>query len=296
MGIDNAHYYGWEGKLHSPWWATLAIVRVALLQVFRRKSYWLVIALGVFQFLLFWVIIYVLTQARLPVEAQNDLYQWFGFSPTAESGEDNGYIKFMQQQSVVVMILLAFSGSLLVGSDFRMKSLPFYLSRRVDRRHYIVGKILAVSTVISLLTTVPALLLFVEYGMFTPSTGYWTDHWDVVPSVLAYGATLCVVLSIPLVTISAYLQRMAPIAITWSTLFVMLGRLGAYLREATDANEWALLDPWLDIRMAGKLCFGSFRDVEEYDMATHAALILGTVCAVCLVALVRRVRAVDIVE
>ena len=51
MGIDNAHYYGWEGKLHSPWWATLAIVRVALLQVFRRKSYWLVIALGVFQFL-----------------------------------------------------------------------------------------------------------------------------------------------------------------------------------------------------------------------------------------------------
>ena len=48
MGINNAHYYGWEGKLHSPWWATLAIVRVALLQVFRRKSYWLVIATGDF--------------------------------------------------------------------------------------------------------------------------------------------------------------------------------------------------------------------------------------------------------
>ena len=64
----------------------------------------------------------------------------------------------MQQQSVVVMILLAFSGSLLVGSDFRMKSLPFYLSRRVDRRHYIVGKLMAISVIVSLLTTVPALI------------------------------------------------------------------------------------------------------------------------------------------
>ena len=71
MGINNSHYYGWEGKLHSPWWATLAIVRAALLQVFRRKSYWLVIALGIFQFLMYWIIIYVLTQARLPAELRS---------------------------------------------------------------------------------------------------------------------------------------------------------------------------------------------------------------------------------
>ena len=89
MGINNAHYYGWEGKLHSPWWATLAIVRVALLQVFRRKSYWLVIGLGVFQFLMYWVIIYVLTQARLPADAQRDMFEWFGFSPTASRGRGN---------------------------------------------------------------------------------------------------------------------------------------------------------------------------------------------------------------
>jgi len=296
MGIDNAHYYGWEGRLHSPWWATLAIVRVALLQVFRRKSYWLVIGLGAFQFLLFWVIIYVLTQARLPADVKQGMYEWFGFSPTVDADEENGYIRFMQQQSVVVMILLAFSGSLLVGSDFRMKSLPFYLSRRVDRRHYIAGKLMAVSVIVSLLTTVPALLLFIEYGMFTPSAGYWTEHWDVVPSVLAYGLALCVVLSIPLVTISAYLQRMAPIAIVWSTLFVMLMRLGAYLHETTESDNWLLVDPWYDIRLLGKLCFGTFRDDGEQTMAIKATTLLAVICTVCLVALVRRVRAVDIVE
>ncbi len=296
MGIDNAHYYGWDGKLHSPWWATLAIVRVALLQVFRRKSYWLVIALGIFQFLVFWVIIYALLQARLPADAQRELFKLFNFSPTVEPGKDNGYIEFMQRQSVVVMILLAFSGSLLVGADFRMKSLPFYLSRRVDRRHYIVGKLMAISVIISLLTTVPALLLFIEYGMLTSSLSYWTDNWNTVFSVLTYGATICVVLSIMLVTISAYLQRMAPIAITWSTIFVMLGLLAQYLRNATGNDNWALIDPWLDIRLVGKLCFGVFSDADGMERAISAAMILGTVCTVCLVALTHRVRAVDIVE
>ena len=57
----------------------------------------------------------------------------------------------------MVMLLLAFSGSLLVGSDFRDKSLPFYLSRRIDRRHYIVGKLLAVSSIVAMLTMLPAL-------------------------------------------------------------------------------------------------------------------------------------------
>ncbi|HEY4309376.1 MAG TPA: ABC transporter permease subunit [Pirellulales bacterium] len=296
MGISNAHYYGWQGKLKSPWYAILAIVRVGLLQVFRRKSYWLVIALGVFHFLLYWSIIYVLTQARLPLEAQKDIFQWFGFNPKTESGGELGYIRFMQQQSAVVMILLAFSGSLLVGSDFHMKSMPFYLSKRIDRRHYIIGKLLAISVIVSLLTTIPALLLFVEFGILTSSIEYWKEHWDVVPSVLAYGLALCVVLSIPLMTISAYLQRMAPIAITWATIFVMFGRLGSFLSDATDNDNWRLIDPWIDVRLIGKLCFGAFSGSSEHEQAVNAALLLGTICELCLLALVRRVRAVDITE
>ncbi len=296
MGIDVAHYHGWHGRLHSPWWACLAIVRVALLQVFRRKLYWIVIGLGICQFLVFWVIIYAITQARIPPQAQQGLYEVFGFSPVPVDGEESGYIRFIEQQSMVVMILLAFSGSLVVGSDFRLKSLPFYLSRRIDRRHYIVGKLLAVSAVISLLTTVPALLLFFEYGMFTASLNYWIENWDIAVSVLAYGLVLCVVLSILLVTLSAYLQRMAPIAITWSSLFVMLGRMGTFLRDQTDYAYWKLIDPWYDIRLLGKLCFGRFRNDEELSLALWALAILSTVCVLSLVALVHRVRAVEIVE
>jgi ABC-2 type transport system permease protein len=296
MDIDQARYHGWEGRLRTPWVACGAIVRVALVQVFRNKAYWLVLALGAFRFLAFWSIIYAVTQLTLPPRVSDGFLKQFGFTADSDDAQDNGYINFIQGQGVIVMILLAFSGSLLVGSDFRLNSLPFYLSRRIDRRHYIVGKLLAVSAVVSILTIVPALLLFLEYGMFTSSSDYWIDHWRIAVSVLAFGLVICVVNSILLVTISAYLQRIVPIAITWASLFLLLGRIGDYLYRETQTEAWRLLDPWRDMRLVGRLSFGSFQNDADRELAWWALAILGTVCAVSLAALVHRVRAVEVVE
>src|SRR5262245_61647473 len=135
MELDQARYHGWHGQLQSPWVACLAIVRVALVQVFRNKAYWLVLALGALRFVAFWSIIYAVNQLALPPEMSKRLLMEFGFSADADISQDNGYIRFIQGQHMIVMILLAFSGSLLVGSDFRLNSLPFYLARRIDKRH-----------------------------------------------------------------------------------------------------------------------------------------------------------------
>jgi ABC-2 type transport system permease protein len=296
MELDQARYHGWQGQLQTPWVSCLAIVRVALLQVFRNRAYWLVLGLGAFRFLAFWSIIYAVTQLTLPPDVQEMFLKQFGFSANSDAAQDNGYIQFMQGQSVIVMILLAFSGSLLVGSDFRLRTLPFYLSRRIDKRHYIVGKLLAVSSVVAVLTIIPALLLFLEYGLFTASTAYWIDNWRIAVSVLAFGGVLCLVNSILLVTISAYLQRIVPITITWASLFLLLGRLGDYLFRATHDAYWQLLDPWFDMRLVGRLCFGTFKREIDQELAWWSLGILATLCSLALFALVHRVRAVDVVE
>ncbi len=295
MGIDNAHYHGWEGQLISPWWSCAAIVRVGLLQVFRRRSYWIVLGLGLLNFLLFWSIIYAVTQFEIPREAQEHLLERFGFSSKPTTDGKNGYIEFMQRQSIVVMILLAFSGSLLVGSDFRFHSLPFYLSRRIDRAQYLLGKLLAVSAVVSLLTIVPSWLLYLEYGMFTASTAYWIDNWRVLFSFTFYGLVMCAVMSVLLVTLSAYLQKMAPIAITWSSLFVMLRTMANTLRDATENNYWLLIDPWRDMYFASRLITDGYPDDGQRELAGWALLILLGVCGASLAALLKRVRAVEIV-
>jgi hypothetical protein len=282
--------------LRSPWLGCLAIVRVALLQIMRNKAYWFVLALGTLRFLAFWSVIYAVTQLSLPADVQKVLLDEFGFSAEADVTQDKGYIGFMNGQNVIVMILLAFSGSLLVGSDFRLRTLPFYLSRRIDKRHYIIGKLLAVSTIVALLTVVPALLLYLEYGMFTASTAYWVDNWRMAAAVVTFGAVICIVNSILLVTISAYLQRIVPITITWASIFLLFGWLGDYLFRETEVIYWRLLDPWRDMRLVGQLCFGRFRRESDRELAGWALLILGSLCIAALFALVRRVRAVDVVE
>jgi len=236
MPIDTARYHGWKGPRRSPWLAALAIVRVALVQVFRRKAYWVVLLLALTRFLFFWAIIYGVTQLELPPRMRQGMLERFNFSADPQPGQDDGYILFMAGQSVVVMMLLAFTGSLLVGGDFRQNVLPFYLSRRIDRRHYIVGKLAAVSTIVTLMTTIPALALFVEYGMFTSSTRYWLDNWRVVVGVLVYGGVLAVVLSTVLVSLSAWLERTAPIV-------VALVRAAARRADGVGRRGLALLEP-----------------------------------------------------
>jgi ABC-2 type transport system permease protein len=294
MGIDTAHYHPWRGKLHSPWRATGAVIRTTLAQALRRKAYWFIYFAGAAMFLFYWAMIYGLTQMQMSPSTQRGLLRMIGFSAGAADPQDSGYVSFMEQQSLVVMILLAFCGSTIVGGDFRDGALPFYLSRRIDRRHYISGKVLATASLIWLLTVVPALLLFLEFGMFTTSLDYWSEHWRVVPAVLGYGVVLGLTLSIWIVALSAYLQKLAPIAVTWSSLFVLLGRLAEMLRVASDDRRWLLLDPWRDIRFTGRVFFGIFRDSEDVRLSRWAAVILVVASSLALAALVRRVRAVEV--
>ena len=69
----------------------------------------------------------------------------------------------------MVMVMLALAGSVLVGNDFQFGSLPFYLSKPLSSWHYLLGKCLAVAVFVNLMTTLPALVLFVQYGVLNRS-------------------------------------------------------------------------------------------------------------------------------
>lgn len=295
MGVDLAHYHGWHGKRQSPWLGMLTLVRVAFLQLARRKMYWFIFALALLNFLTYFAVIYAVTQLNLPNKVQEEILDRLGIAPNPQSQGINGYVKFIDRQGLVVMVLLTFSGSLLIGSDFRDGTLPFYLSRGIERRHYIVGKLLAVSSVIWCVTVIPALVLFLEYGLFTSSTDFWWNNLNLLTGVLGYGTLLAVVLAVLLVTISAYLQRMAPIAIVWSCLFLLLALIAQTLRRTTGDEYWKLIDVWRNIKYVSLLFFNEFAEHPEQHLVGYQAAILATIVIVMVIALVRRVRAVEIV-
>src|SRR5215469_10261989 len=107
MPIDIARYHEWQGTRGTALRGVAAMVRTGLLQVFRRKSYWAVLAVGLFQFLGFWIVIWAVTQIKdLPNEAREGMLDLFGFSGATRPHDENGYTMFIERQSVVVTILL----------------------------------------------------------------------------------------------------------------------------------------------------------------------------------------------
>lgn len=293
MSVDLSHYHGWEGARISPWRSVLSLCGVALRQVLRRKGYWVVLFLGLICFFMFFAIIYATTQMKLPAELRIGFLRRLGFSAVPDEQGSNGYLAFMNLQSMVVMLLLAFSGSLVVGADFRDGVLPFYLSRGITPVQYVFGKILALGTLIWLMTAVPAAALFIEYGCLTSSFDYWIDHRGVLWGVMGDGLVMAVALGTLIAAVSAGLQRMAPVAIVWCSLFTLLGAVSQLMQQVTSEKEWLLLNYWFDVRLVSAWCFSDLSKNPNRDLVAPAAAIVVVATAASLAYLWWKVRKVE---
>lgn len=288
--MELARYREWDGVPRPPWLAATAIVRVGLRLILRRWLFWLLIGLGLMHFLLYFAIVYVkATLSAQFADAGRFLDQY------KLTGSGQAYADFMLGQASITALLLAFAGSTLIGGDYRQGGMVFYLSRRIDRWHYILGKLLTVAAIVTLITTLPALILYVQYGMLTNSLEYFTENPRILVGILGYGLVLAVVQSSLLFAIAAWVPRTVPLVMTWLGIFVLLPALGMALRQINGNRHWLLLGFWEDMHRLGRWCFGSFRD-ERPPTVTASALVLAGLCLVSLLLIVRRVRAVEVVR
>jgi ABC-type transport system involved in multi-copper enzyme maturation permease subunit len=287
--ITSDQYRIWGGVVRSPWLACVPMVRVAMRLLFRRWMFWILIALGLMNFLFHFALIYmkaVLSAQNPQIARMVDSFQ--------VTGTGGAYLEFMIAQASITALLLAFAGSTLIGSDYQRGGLVFYLSRRIDRRHYIAGKLLAVMTVVTLITTVPALVLFGQYGVMSSSLTYFRENYRIALGILGYGAVLAVVQSLLLFAIAVCVPRTVPLVMTWLGLFVLLKFLAEALRSINDNRNWLLLALWDNMSHVGRWCFGE--EVRRPPSPEWSLAVLAGVCVVCLAIVLWRVRAVEVVK
>jgi ABC-type transport system involved in multi-copper enzyme maturation permease subunit len=309
MGVSLLHYRPWRGTFHSPARSVWPIARVALGTLFRRKLFWGLYGLGLMFFLLFFFGQYLLAWAEMQAAEQVIAVGPYRTEPGRLIGQLRGSLKlngtgemyrnFFWYQGYIVMVVLALAGSLLVGNDFRFGSLPFYLAKPLTPWHYLVGKCLAVGVFINLMTTLPAVALFVQYGVLY-SWDYFYQEALLLAGILGYGLLLTVGLSLLLVAIASWLRRTVPMVMAWTTLFLFCRLLAVVLVEGFRYDpRWRLIDLWNGIYLLGNYCLG----IDHHKVTPapqpafeEAALVLGAVCLLCLSYLNQRIRAVEIVR
>lgn len=285
-------YRGWSQRRRPSWFAVWPIARTGLLLIIRRRMFWFFLGLSLLSFLFMFATIYLKAQ----ISAQNPGFRRFAdrlLSSVTGTGET--YRDFMFAQGTVTMLMLAFAGALLVGDDIRQGGMIFYLSRRLGKVHYVVGKMLSIGLLVSLTTTIPALILYAEYGLLGESLDYFQNNLGILRGILGYGLVMAVTLSLLLCALTAWLRDTVPLVMSWACLFVLLPAIGGLLHRVYDDRRWQLLMLWRNVRLVGTWCFGGIDSERELQLINPAAAIVVAVCVVSALALIPRIRAVRVV-
>jgi ABC-type transport system involved in multi-copper enzyme maturation permease subunit len=304
---DLLHYRPWRGEFRGPNASVWPVARVSLAMIFRRRLFWGLYALGMLVFLLFFFGQYLLAWAQTQTGEADVRVGNFGRANPQDlirllrgilklDGSAETYRNFIGYQGYIVMIVLALAGAVLIGNDLRFGTLPFYLSKPLSRWHYLLGKALAVAVFINLMTTIPALVLFVQYGLLE-SWDYFADSSRLFFGILGYGAIQTVSLCLILLATATWLRKTVPLVMTWTTLFFFCRLLANALVDGLHFDpRWRLIDLWNDAALVGAACLG-FGELPSNQPAWRlAALVLVGVSTACLTYLVTRLRAVEIVR
>ena len=273
------------------WWP---VARIGLKLVMKRWIFKAFLGLGLMNFLFFSSMIYFLADLKKRGLPQGALEFARNFAFT---GNGEAYRNFIFAQNIVVMLLLAVSGTVLVSNDFRFRSLTFYLSKPLGRGQYFLGKLAATSLLVGMLTLLPCLVLFIEYGLFSDSFDYFSESGHIFFAILGYGLLVSIGMSVILLGVAALLQRTISIVMVWGLIFVFLPGITTLLRVGTDTRYWGMLDFWGLLSQLGDLFFGVNPQLGTMALLPlEAAGALVAWLSIALWAFWHKTRAVEVVS
>jgi len=205
--------------------------------------------------------------------------------------EPSLFLYFCWVQAAFTYLLTAFVGPSLVSPDLVNGAMPLYLCRPFSRTEYIAGKMSVLVFLLSLVTWVPGLILFVVQGSLAGWEWTRANFW-IAGSLFIGMAVWILVLSLLALALSAWIKwKIAAGGLVLGVFFAGAG-FGTALNSVMRTKYGTLLNlTEVMFTIWSKL----FRWPEDTGISVEASWIcIGVVCAVCLWLLVRRVRAFEV--
>ena len=289
MALHKRVYRPYEGPLTAERWRFLVVSRYGLQELVESRVLVAFVVMCQVPFLVEAAAIYV---ANSP--AARALLQVGGL-PHQMTTEFFAFA--LAIQGTLAFLLAAWVAPVLVSPDLVNGALPLYLSRAFSRADYVLGKAVVMLSVLSLITWVPGLTLFVlQAGLAEPS---WIGANLRVAGAIFAGAWIWI-------TVLTLLGLALSASIRWR--LVASGALfGVFFMGSAFGEAWhaVLLDPWgrtanlaYVVGLVWRDLFGIVMPGEATaDVPTWAAaLALASTCALSVWLLDLRLRAREVVS
>ena len=153
MAVYERTYHGYEGAITPAWSRFLIVPRYSYREVFQSKLFSAFYTACFIPPIAYALFIYLhhnlsaLTLLQIPEGALPPIGKFFWFS-------------FVGVESWFVFLIGLFVGPALVSPDLANNGLALYLCRPFTRREYVLGKMAVLVILMSLITWIPGLLLF----------------------------------------------------------------------------------------------------------------------------------------
>jgi len=286
MAVYKRNYKGYAGPLTARWSRFLILTRYSYARLFQSQFLLIFLMVCLIPPICFAAFIYLshnlkfLALMRIPTDQL-----------LAISGRFFYY--YCTVQGVLAYVLTALVAPNLVSPDLVNGALPLYFCRPFSRTQYVAGKLGVLLAILSLITWVPGLLLFLIESSVTGWDWAFDNLW-LAWGIFAGLLIWILVLSLIGLALSAWVKwKIAAGALLLGVFFAGAG-FGSAIDSVMRTNVGALINL---AQVAQTLQADLLRYDSGTDMPVSSAwLVLGITCAMSLALLARRVRAFEVVK
>lgn len=293
MAVYKRKYSSYTGALTPQWPRFFVLTRYAFGDLFKSRFFVLLLILSLVPVLFFAGYIFVANNKTVQLLLPQGPAEMF-------SVEEKFFSIVVIVQTQIAFILNCWVGPVLIAGDLTNGALPLFLSRPFSRADYVLGKLAVLGVLLSVITWVPALLLFALQSGLGKIGWIWPHLWMILPIVFC-SAIWVLMLSLISLAVSAWVKlRIVATGVIFVAFFIPAG-LGEMFNSIMGTYWGRLLNFSYMFRLILAKGFGENNGIigrlgwEEIPVAAAWGVLIA-VCVLCLLVLNVRLRAREVVR
>jgi ABC-type transport system involved in multi-copper enzyme maturation permease subunit len=303
MPILSTGYRHWEGVRRGRPARILSIARCGIKLALAKRGLITVILFSLIPACLVGVLIYYSTQMAeflkqaaglmALMSGSDDWRTQLGNAPTTADAWKLIFSVFYYWELLPVGVIITYVGPELISQDLRARALQIYYSRPLTRIDYILGKLIVVAVFVSMVTFIPATLLYIMGVLLTSTPATLLTTYPSFLAILGGYLLLAGVGGVLVLTCSSLSRRSGYVAIAWALLVVMSDVVYMMLHATLPIEgKWAVL---FSIRGNISQAFTwLFSLPRAYDFDRAASFfVLGALVIVAFTVLYRRLKSLE---
>lgn len=305
MAVYEQTYKRYAGRLTPEWSRFLIIPRHAFRSVFKSKI-----------FTAFFVVCFVpvLVEAILIYLHHNvNALGIMGLQLRELLPIDASFFQtFVNLQGGFAFFVTVLVGPPLVSRDLRNNALPLYLCRPFSRTEYVIGKMSVLMILLSFITWVPQVLLFLLQG-YLEGFSWFTSNLSIGSAIVVGSIVWILVLALISQAISALVKWRVIASAAILGLFFIPSVFGEFLNIVFLTHWGNIVSPLALMKNISNGLFGFYSRVagtmrfDDFDGRMREISVMEPplwlcwgmmflLCAICLAILSRKVKAYEVVK